>query len=77
MKIIAVVNDNTGEVHAALKGYEHKVLYIGYIVADNIEEIWQFGEVGENIQVKIKWGNLSHVIDNKNYSFIYEEEEEE
>ena len=76
MKIIAVINDNTGEVHAVLQGYEHKFLYKGRIVADNIEEIRQFGEVGENIQVKIKWGNLSHVIDNKNYSFIYEEEEE-
>lgn len=77
MKIIAVMNDNTGKVHAVLKGYEFRFLYGGRIIADNIEEIWQFGEVGENIQVKIKWGNLSHVIDNKNYSFIYEEEEEE
>ena len=76
MKIIAVINDSTGEVHAVLKGYEHKVLYRGWIVAHNIEEIRQFGEIGENIQVKIKWGNLSHVIDNKNYSFIYEEENE-
>ena len=76
MKIIAVINDSTGEVHAVLQGYEHKVLYRGWIVAHNIKEIWQFGEDGENVQVKIKWGNLSHVIDNKNYSFIYEEEEE-
>ena len=76
MKIIAVINDNTGEVHAVLQGYEHKVLYRGWIVADNIEEIWRFVEVGENIQVKIKWSNLSQVIDSKNYSFIYEEEEE-
>ena len=75
MKIIAVINDNTGEVHAVLQGYEHKLLYRGRIVADNIKEIWQFGEVGENIQVKIKWSNLSHVIDNKNYSFIYEEDD--
>ena len=75
MKIIAVINDNTGEVHAVLKGYEHRFLYRGRIriVADNIKEIWQFGEDGENFQVKIKWSNLSHVIDNKNYSFIYEE----
>ena len=52
MKIIAVINDSTGEVHAVLKGYEHKVLYRGRIVADNIKEIWQFGEDGENVQVK-------------------------
>ena len=73
MKIIAVINDNTGEVHAVLQGYEHRFLDRGRIVADNIKEIWQFGEDGENFQVKIKWSNLSHVIDNKNYSFIYEE----
>lgn len=65
MKIIAVINDKTGEVHAVLKGYEHKFLYRGRIVADSIKEIWQFGEFGENVQVKIKWSNLSHVIDNK------------
>lgn len=74
MKIIAVVNDNTGEVHAVLKGYGSIVWYSGWIFADNIEEIRQFGEVGENIRVKIKWGNLSHIIDSKNYSFIYEED---
>ena len=76
MKIVAVMNDSTGEVHAVLKGYEFKFLNRGRIIADDIKELRQFGEVGENIQVKIKWGNPSHVIDNKNYSFIYEEENE-
>ena len=72
MKVKATI---TGEVHAVLNGYEHRVLYRGWIVAHDIEEIRQFGEVGENVQVKVKWSDLSHVIDNKNYSFIYEEEE--
>lgn len=72
MKIIAVVNDNTGVICDVLKGYEHE--FLAWNIVDDISVISQFGELGEDIIVKVKWGNLSHVIDNKNYSFIYEEE---
>ncbi|WP_373742827.1 hypothetical protein [Jeotgalibaca porci] len=58
MKIIAVMNDNTGEVHAVLKGYESKVLYRGWIFADDISIISQFGELGEDILVKNKVGDF-------------------
>ncbi len=73
MKIIAVVNDNTGETHAVLKGYERNFLSRGWFVADEI----RLTSESELDIVAIRWGNLTQYVESRCYSFIYEEEEEE
>lgn len=74
MKIIAVMNDNTGVICDVLKGYEHE--FLSWNIVDDISPISHFGEIGEDVLVKIKWGNFSKLVDSRKYSFIYEEEDE-
>lgn len=78
MKIIAVVNDNTGEIYAIRKGYGGSffVPLSEWIPADEIQEVSHYGEFGEFYNVAIKWDNFKQIVSNRNYSFIYEEEEE-
>ena len=76
MKIIAVMNDSTGKIYAALDGFNAKFGGSGWIIADEITEVALLGEFGEVREYKIKWGNLSQFVDTRNYSFIYEEEAE-
>lgn len=70
MKIIAVVNDSTGETHAVLKGYERNFLSRGWFVADGI----RLASESEIDVVAIRWGKLTQYVESRCYSFIYEEE---
>ena len=72
-KTIAVVNDNTNEIYAYLKGCSSKFPHNSWIEADEIKQIKQFGSNMEHKVYIIKWGNLSQVIDTRNYSFIQED----
>lgn len=71
MKIVAVINDNTGEIYAIRKGYEGSFFLSlsDWIRADEIQEASRYN-------VAIKWDNFNQIVSNRNYSFIYEEEEE-
>lgn len=70
MKIIAVVNDNTGEVYAVLNSHEHMVSHQTWLKVDEIKQIRQFGVYGEDSAYIIRWGNLNQVVDTRNYSVI-------
>lgn len=77
MKIIAVMNNNLGKAYAVLSGYESNFpLYGDWIQVDEIREVRRYGEIGEFIDVAIKWKNLSQTISNRDYSFIYEVSDE-
>lgn len=73
MKIIAIMNDNTSKAYAVLRGYESSFPYYGdWIPVDEIQEVRQYGEIGEFSDVAIKWNNFKQIVSNRNYSFIYE-----
>ena len=77
MKIVAIMNDNTGKVYAVLRGYESSFPYYGdWIPVDEIQEVSHYGEFGEFYNVAIKWDNFNQIVSNRNYSFIYEEDAE-
>ncbi|MDR2278910.1 MAG: hypothetical protein LBE23_13720 [Vagococcus sp.] len=78
MKIVAVVNDNTGEIHSVLEKHINHFPHQSYLVADSIEVINKFGEYQEDVEVEIKaidkYRNFIHIVDSRKYSFIYEDD---
>lgn len=71
-KIVAVVNDQTGSVHAVLEGYQHYFPFFG-IPSKSIEEIRSYGEIGEYGFVKLYFFGFEHIVSTEKYSLVYEE----
>ncbi len=71
-KIVAVINDNTGDIYAYLEGYGHRFPHQAWLEADDISEITRLE--GRKVFVSIKYGGLELVVNSDNYSFIYEKE---
>ena len=68
--IVAVINDNTGEIYAYLKGCSSWFPHNAWIEADEIKQIRQFGSNLENKAYIIRWEDMSQVVDTRNYSVI-------
>lgn len=74
MKIVAIMNDNTGKIHAVLKGYEHRFPFDGWIQADDITCYPH--PLDHKTIFKIRYNGFMHEITENNYSEFYEEDEE-
>lgn len=72
-KTIAVVNDNTGEIYAYLKGYVGAFPHNAWIEADEINKLYEFGASKEYSVYIIRWGSFSQIVDTRNYSLIKED----
>lgn len=71
-KIIAVINDQTGTVHAALEGYQSSLPFNG-IPSEYIEETSRYGEIGEYSMIKLDYFGFPHYVSTEKYSLVYEE----
>lgn len=71
-KIIAVVNDQTESIVAALKGYQSYLPFSG-VPSKYIEETNRYGEIGEYSMIKIDYFGFAHYVSTEKYSLVYEE----
>lgn len=71
-KIIAVINDQTGTVHAALEGYQSSLPFSG-MPSKYIEDAGAYGEIGEYFWIKLDYFGFEHVVSTENYSAVWEE----
>lgn len=76
-KIIAVVNDHTGDYVAVQKDSVGKLplLIVGCPLVDDIYLAQRFGNFGEHVTVAIIKKGTRHEVSNDHYSFIFDGEE--
>lgn len=76
MKIVAVINDSTGQIQTVLDGYTHRFPYSG-MPTKNIDITRQYGEIGEHAIVSIEMNGYEHLVSTEKYSLVYDKEDDE
>ncbi len=78
LKCVAVVNDQTGDFAYILDGYQSKFPVRHPARMKKVTSVKGYGEWGEHELFKVETcDGLIHMLTTENYSFIYEEQEEE
>lgn len=71
-KIVAVINDQTGRVEAALDGYQSRLPFSG-VPSKYIEFEHSYGDSMEYRTVRFDFFGFVREVSNENYSLVYEE----